>query len=140
MNDLQYAVPSGMNVLVSRLFADRDGGSLGQRRGYRLVTAASLSEQTIDAQCLSLVTLLVSLADELSEWGLSLFAEIPAVFRGVATLKFAGSSQPVYRKGVSLQKRLMYQTIISCHARVFRAGLSFLWPTAFSSSLEIPSH
>lgn len=47
--------------------------------------------KTVDARydiSLSLVTLLFFLADELSEWDPSLLAEIFAVFRGVAMLKF----------------------------------------------------
>ena len=65
----------------------------GWSRGLTAVYIA----KTIDARyelCLSLVALLFFLADELVEWDPSLLAEILAVFRGVAMLKFV-ASQPM---------------------------------------------
>ncbi|GLB33440.1 putative nucleoporin Nup120/160 [Lyophyllum shimeji] len=56
----------------------------------RALTAAYISK-TVDARyelALALVTLLFFLSDEISEWDPSLLAEIFAVFRGVAILRF----------------------------------------------------
>jgi nuclear pore complex protein Nup160 len=56
----------------------------------RALTAAYIAK-TVEARydlCLSLVTLLFFLSDELSEWDSALLAEVFAVFRGVAMLQF----------------------------------------------------
>ncbi|RDB20540.1 hypothetical protein Hypma_012453 [Hypsizygus marmoreus] len=57
---------------------------------WRALTATYVAK-SVDARydlCLSLVTLLFFLADDLSDWDPSLLAEIFAVFRGVAMLRF----------------------------------------------------
>ncbi|KAF8165109.1 nucleoporin Nup120/160-domain-containing protein [Crassisporium funariophilum] len=65
--------------------------------------AASYTATTIEARydlCLCLIILLFFLSEELGEWDASLLAEVFAVFRGVAMLRFV-SRQPAEAHGAS---------------------------------------
>jgi len=61
---------------------------------WLLSQAAVYSTMSIEARydlCLCLIILLLFLADELQNWDTSLLAEVFAVFRGVAMLRFVGA-------------------------------------------------
>ena len=84
----------GFDMAVKHEVTDAELLSVVPSSPWELCQAAAYTATTIEARydlCLCVVVLLFLLSDELPTWDASLLAEVFAVFRGVAMLRYAAS-------------------------------------------------